>query len=96
MVVKEVVTIIFFTTAIHQAPHFFSEHVLNKVQKAFIDEMTSLAKRNNLRVPRVEGNVVIGMGIGIGIEVSEKGVSSWVSKWLISPIERSVLVRSVG
>jgi hypothetical protein len=74
VVVKEVIVVIFFTTVIHFISHLFGEHVLNKMQKAFINEMTGLAKSNNLRVPRVERNAVIGMGIWIGIEISEEGV----------------------
>ena len=90
------IAIIFFTIGIYLVPHLSGEHVLNKMQKAFIEEMTSLAKLNNLRVPRIEGNVVIGMGIWIGIVISEEGVSSWLSKWLISPIDWTILACSAS
>jgi hypothetical protein len=63
VVVKEVIANIFFTIGIHLVPHLLGEHVLDKMQKALIEVMMSLAKLNNLRVPRIEGNVVIGMDI---------------------------------
>jgi hypothetical protein len=96
VVVKEVIAIIFFTIVIHLVPHLLGEHVLDKMQKALIEVMTSLAKLNNLRVPRIEGNVVIGMGIWIGIKIGEEGVSRWLSKWLISPIDWTILACSVS
>ena len=96
VVVKEVIVVIFFTIVIHFIPHLFGEHVLNKMQKAFINEMTGLAKSNDLRVPRVESNAVIGVGIWIGIEIGEEGVGSWVSKWLVSPIGWIIFVCSVS
>jgi hypothetical protein len=63
VVVKEVTAIIFFTIVIHLVPHLLGEHMLDKMQKALIEVMTSLAKLNNLRVPRIEGNRGLHTGV---------------------------------
>jgi hypothetical protein len=47
--------------------------------------MASLTKINDLGIPGIEGDIVIGMFIWVRIEVREEGVSSFLSQWLVCP-----------
>jgi hypothetical protein len=77
--VEKVTSIIIFIKPINKIPEFWGEHMVCKQLKTFIKVIAGIAKFDDLGIPRVESNAIIGMLIWIGIKIHKEGIGVLLS-----------------